>query len=61
MTEMGTSLVVQSLRLQAPKAGGLSSIPDQATRFHMLQLRVHTPQLKDPSATVKREDSECQN
>ena len=43
MTEIGTSLVVQRLRLQASKSGGLSAIPDQATRSHM-------PQLKDPES-----------
>ena len=36
----GTSPVVQWLRLHAPKAGGLSSIPDQGTRFHMLQPKI---------------------
>ena len=35
-----TSLVVQWLRLQAPNAGGLGSIPGQGTRFHMLQLKI---------------------
>ena len=35
----GTSLVVQWLRLHAPNAGGLGSIPSQGTRFHVLQLR----------------------
>ena len=34
-----TSLMVQWLRLQAPNARGLSSIPSQGTRSHMLQLR----------------------
>ena len=37
---IGTSLVVQWLRLCAPNAGGLSSIPGQGTRSHMLQVRV---------------------
>ena len=32
----GTFLVVQWLRLQAPNAGGLGSIPGQGTRSHML-------------------------
>ena len=40
---MGPSLVVQWLRLYAPNAGGLFSIPSQGTRSHMLQLRVHMP------------------
>ena len=34
-----TSLVVQQLRLWAPNAGGLGSIPGQGTRSHVLQLR----------------------
>ncbi|TEA30168.1 hypothetical protein DBR06_SOUSAS4810039, partial [Sousa chinensis] len=40
------SLVVQWLRLCAPNAGGPDSIPDQATRSHMPQLRVLMSQLK---------------
>ena len=35
---MGTSLVVQWLRLCAPSAGGLGSIPGQGTRTHTLPL-----------------------
>ena len=34
-----TSLVVQWLRLCAPKVGNLGSVPGQGTRSHMLQLR----------------------
>ena len=34
---IGTSLVVQWLRLRAANAGGLGSIPGQGTRSHMLQ------------------------
>ena len=34
-TRIGTSLVVQRLRLHAPNAGGLGSIPGQGTRSHM--------------------------
>ena len=34
-----TSLVVQWLRLHAPKAGGLGWIPGQETRSHMMQRR----------------------
>ena len=41
-----TSLVVQWLRLDAPKAGVPGSIPGQGTRSYILQLRVHMPQLK---------------
>ena len=36
-----TSLVVQWLRLHAPKAGGLGLIPSQGTIAHILQLSVH--------------------
>ena len=36
---LGTSLLVQWLRLSAPNAGGPGSIPGQGTRSHMLQLR----------------------
>ena len=35
-----TSLVIQGLRLSAPNAGRLSSIPDQGTKSHILQLRI---------------------
>ena len=34
---MGTSLVVQWLRLHTPNAGGPGSIPSQAARSCMLQ------------------------
>ena len=40
--QQGLSLVVQWLRLHAPNAGALGSIPAQGTRSHM-------PQLKDPA------------
>ena len=43
------SLVVQGLRLCAPKTGGLGSIPRQGTRSHMLRLKVPVPQLKQPA------------
>ena len=35
-------LVAQWLRLWAPNAGGLGSIPGQGTSFHLLELRVGT-------------------
>ena len=43
--------MVQWLRICVPNAGGLGLIPGQGYRFHMLQLRVHMPQLKiqDPA------------
>ena len=49
----GTSLVVQWLRLRAPNAGDLGSIPGQGTRSHVPQLRVHMLQLKIPHAAAK--------
>ena len=46
---LGTSLVVQWLRLhQAASAGGPGSIPDQGTSSHMPQPCVHKPYLKIP-------------
>ncbi|TEA29089.1 hypothetical protein DBR06_SOUSAS10510046, partial [Sousa chinensis] len=47
------SLVVQLLRLCAPKAGGPGSIPGQGARSHMPQIRVHVPQLRIPHAATK--------
>ena len=38
--QVGTSLVVQWLRLHTPSAGGPGSIPGRGTRSHMPQLRV---------------------
>ena len=63
---MGTSLVVQWLRLHAPNAGGPGSIPGQGTRSRMSQLRVHMLQLKLPHAAMKdpahcSEDPACGN
>ena len=51
---MGTSLVVQWLRLHAPNPEGLGSVPGQGTRPHipqlkrfcMLQLRCNTAKIK---------------
>ena len=37
---VGTSLVVQWLRLHTPNAGGPGSIPGQGTRSHMQQLKI---------------------
>ena len=48
-----TSLVVQWLRICAPKAGGPDSIPGQGTRSHMSQRRVPRLQLKIPRSTTK--------
>ena len=40
------SLVVQWLRVRAPSAGGLRSIPGQGTGSHMPQIRVHAAATK---------------
>ena len=40
--KVGTSLVVQWLKLCVPNAGGPSSIPRQGTRSHMLQQKTKT-------------------
>ena len=50
---IGTSLVVQWLRLQAPNAAGPGSIPGQGTRSQMPQLRVCRPQIKILHAATK--------
>ena len=50
-----TSLIVQWLRLHAPNAGGLDSIPGQGTRFHMQQLKIPyaTTKIKDPMLQLR--------
>ena len=45
--------MVQWLRLRTPKAEGPGLIPGQGSRSHVLQLRVHTPQLKIPSLQLR--------
>ena len=47
--DLGTSLVVQWLRLRPSNAGDPGLIPGQGTRSHMPQLRVRMWQLKDPA------------
>ena len=49
-----TSLVAQWLRLHAPSAGGLGSIPGRGTRSHKPQLRVWLLQLKIPHAATTK-------
>ena len=46
----GTYLVVQWLKLGAPKARGPGSIPGQGTRSHIPQLRVHMLQPRPSTA-----------
>ena len=43
---IGTSLVVQWLRLRAPSAGGLSSIPGQEVRSRLPQRRSSAAKFK---------------
>ena len=53
--------MVQGLRLRAPNAGGLVSIPDLGTRFHTLQLKkIPMPQRrsKTPWAATKTQRSQ---
>ena len=50
---LGTSLVVQALRLCTPNAGGSGPIPGQVTGSHTPQLRVCTSQLNIWQATTK--------
>ena len=38
--KLGTSVVVQWLRLHTLNAGGQGLIPDQGIRFHMPQLKI---------------------
>ena len=45
-TTLRNSLVVQWLRLCAPNARDLNSIPGQGSRFHVLQLRFGTDKKK---------------
>ena len=58
MSAGGTSLVVQWLGCLAANTGGLSSIPGQGTRSHVLQLRVGMTQLKTLHAATKTQDSQ---
>ena len=58
---VGTSLLVQWLRLHTPNAGDQGSIPGQGTRSHMLQLRARMPQLKTPQAATKTRHSQINN
>ena len=57
----GISLVVQWLRLHAPNAGGLSSIPSQGTRSHMQATKSSHATAKILHAAVKTQDSVCHN
>ena len=57
-TCQGASLVVQWLRLQAPGAGDLGSVPGQGTRTHMPQLSIPKPQLKIPRTATETPHSQ---
>ena len=49
--------MVQWLRIRAPNAESLGSVPDQGTGSYMPKLRVHMLQLKIPHAATEIEDS----
>ena len=53
--DFGISLVAQWLRLHAPNAGGLGSIPGQGTRSHMHDATKEPGelQLRSPQAATK--------
>ena len=56
---IGTSLVVQWLRLCPLNARGLGAIPGEGTRSHVLQLRVNMPKLRPSMPELKvKEESE---
>ena len=55
------SLVVQGLGLHTSNAGDPGSIPGQGTLSQVPKLKVCTPQLGIPPATVKIEDPACRN
>ena len=57
-TDTEISLVVQRLRLQAPNAGSLGSIPGQGTGAHVPQLRVCMLQLKILHTSTKTQHSQ---
>ena len=46
------------VRTQHMQCQGRSLIPGQGTRSHMLQLRIHMPQLKILHATTKTDHSQ---
>lgn len=50
---IGTSLMVQWLRIHAPNARRPGSIPSQGTRSHMPQLRIHVLPLNILNATIR--------
>ena len=52
--KVGTSLLIQWLRLHITKAGGLGLIPGQGTSAHMSQLRIHMLQLKIPHSPRRK-------
>ena len=55
MSQRGTSMVVQWVKLPAPNSGGPSLIPGQGTRSHVPQLKIlHAAmKIKDPRAATK--------
>ena len=58
-TAVGTSLVVQWLRLHIPKAGDLDSIPGQGTRFRMCQLSPVAEKKKKKTDVTLQKKFQC--
>ena len=54
MVFLGTSLVVQWLRLHAPNAGALGLMPRQGTRSRKPQLGARVPQLRPGTAKINK-------
>ena len=48
-------------KIPCPQFRGTHLIPGQGTTLHLLQLRVHTPQLKTLHAATKTENPACLN
>ena len=61
ITCQGASRMVRWLRLHASNGGGPGSAAGQETRFLMLQLRVHVPQLKDHARCSEDQSPMCYN
>ena len=54
LESLGTSLVVQWLRLSTPGARGLSPIPSQGIRSHMLQLKILYASVKTRHSQINK-------
>ena len=59
--KQGTALLVQWLRLCTPNAGDPGPIPDEGTRSHMQQLRVHSHAATRKSCMLQLRPSTAKN